>query len=130
MTSTVQRELQELRAAAESYGARHVHLKHFAYPPGVRMAVNLTVDFDAMLLRRVHNEPPMQLAKGEFGGRVGIWRLLELFASHGIHAAVAQKARCKRMRVIMGEKSPLQSVRAWTRRWPGGTHENPKAIIP
>src|SRR5262249_34788387 len=44
--------------------------------------------------------------------------------------AVAQKARCKRMRVIMGEKSPLQSVRAWTRRWPGGTHENPKAIIP
>jgi len=65
MTSTMQHELQELRAAAESHGARHVHLEHFAYPPGIRMAVNLTVDFDAMLLRRVHNEPPMQLAKGE-----------------------------------------------------------------
>lgn len=49
MTSTMQRELQELRAAAESYGARHVHLEHFAYPPGIRMAVNLTVDFDAIL---------------------------------------------------------------------------------
>jgi len=32
-----------------------------------------------MLLRRLLNEPPMQLAKGGFGGRVGIWRLVELF---------------------------------------------------
>src|SRR2546430_16991091 len=63
MTSTMQGELQELRAAAESYGARHVHLEHFAYPPGTRMAVSLTVDFDAMLLRRASHEPPMQLAK-------------------------------------------------------------------
>src|SRR5689334_7905112 len=93
MTSTTQRELQELRAAAESYGARHVHLEHFAYPPGTRMAVNLTVDFDAMLLRRASNEPPMQLAKGEFGGRVGIWRLLELFASHGLHATIFTPGR-------------------------------------
>src|SRR2546427_13297943 len=93
MTSTMQHELQELRAAAESHGARHVHLEHFAYPPGIRMAVNLTVDFDAMLLRRVHNEPAMQLAKGEFGGRVGIWRLLELFASHGIHATIFTPGR-------------------------------------
>jgi hypothetical protein len=36
----------------------------------VRIAVNFTADFDAMLLRRLFNEPPMQLAKGEFGGRV------------------------------------------------------------
>jgi len=56
MTSTMQRELQELRAAAESHSARHVHLEHFAYPPGIRMAVNLTVDSDAMLLRRVHTQ--------------------------------------------------------------------------
>src|SRR5437763_1111357 len=33
----------------------------------------------AEMLRRLLNEPPMQLAKGEFGGRVGIWRLVELF---------------------------------------------------
>jgi hypothetical protein len=61
MTRTLQHELQELRAAAARYSTRHVHLEHFAYLPGIRMAVNLTVDFDAMLLRRVHNEPPMQL---------------------------------------------------------------------
>src|ERR1700740_2332947 len=97
MTSTVQRELQELRAAAESYGARHVHLEHFAYPPGVRMAVNLTADFDAMLLRRLHNEPAMQLAKGEFGGRVGIWRLIELFDSHTTKAAVFTGGRICRL---------------------------------
>src|SRR5246500_1394278 len=93
MSSTMQRELQELRAAAESYGARHVHLEHFAYPPGIRMAVSLTVDFDAMLLRRASHEPPMQLAKGEFGGRVGIWRLLELFASHDIKATIFTPGR-------------------------------------
>jgi peptidoglycan-N-acetylglucosamine deacetylase len=93
MTSTMQGELQELRAAAESYGARHVHLEHFAYPPGTRMAVSLTVDFDAMLLRRASHEPPMQLAKGEFGGRVGIWRLLELFAAHRLHATIFTPGR-------------------------------------
>jgi peptidoglycan/xylan/chitin deacetylase (PgdA/CDA1 family) len=86
-------ELQELREAAESHGARHVHLEQFSYPPGIRMAVNLTVDFDAMLLRRVSNEPPMQLAKGEFGGRVGIWRLLELFDAHGVHATIFTPGR-------------------------------------
>jgi hypothetical protein len=36
----------------------------------MRIAVNFTAEFDAMLLRRLHNEPPMQLAKGEFGDRV------------------------------------------------------------
>ena len=41
-----------------------------------------------MLLRRLLNEPPMQLAKGEFGGRVGIWRLIALFDSHGINATI------------------------------------------
>ena len=52
------------------------------------MAVNFTADFDAMLLRRLMHEPPMQLAKGEFGGRVGIWRLIALFDSHGIKATI------------------------------------------
>src|SRR5262249_37686782 len=93
MTSTVQSELQELRAAAESYGARHVHFEHFAYPPGVRMAGNPTVDFEANAVRGINNEPPMQLAKGEFGGRVGIWRLLELFASHGVQATIFTPGR-------------------------------------
>jgi peptidoglycan-N-acetylglucosamine deacetylase len=55
--------------------------------------VNFTADFDAMLLRRVLNEPPMQLAKGEFGGRVGIWRLIELFDSHAIKATIFTPGR-------------------------------------
>ena len=46
-----------------------------------------------MLLRRLLNEPPMQLAKGEFGGRVGIWRLIELFDSHSINATIFTPGR-------------------------------------
>jgi peptidoglycan/xylan/chitin deacetylase (PgdA/CDA1 family) len=93
MTGKLTVELQELRAAAELNRARHIHIDPFSYPTGTRMAVNLTVDFDAMLLRRLSNEPPMQLAKGEFGGRVGIWRLLELFDAHGIKATIFTPGR-------------------------------------
>jgi peptidoglycan-N-acetylglucosamine deacetylase len=46
-----------------------------------------------MLLRRLLNEPPMQLAKGEFGGRVGIWRLVELFDRHNIKATIFTPGR-------------------------------------
>ena len=55
--------------------------------------MNFTADFDAMLLRRLLNEPPMQLAKGEFGGRVGIWRLIELFDAHDIKATIFTPGR-------------------------------------
>jgi peptidoglycan/xylan/chitin deacetylase (PgdA/CDA1 family) len=58
------------------------------WPDGARIAVNFTADFDAMLLRRVLGEPPMQLAKGEFGGRVGVWRLLELFDRHEVRTTL------------------------------------------
>jgi peptidoglycan/xylan/chitin deacetylase (PgdA/CDA1 family) len=54
------------------------------WPAEQRIAVNFTADFDAMLLRRLLDEPQMQLAKGEFGGRVGVWRLLELFDRRNI----------------------------------------------
>jgi peptidoglycan/xylan/chitin deacetylase (PgdA/CDA1 family) len=46
-----------------------------------------------MLLRRLLNEPPMQPAKGEFGGRVGIWRLIELFDLHGVKATIFTPGR-------------------------------------
>lgn len=86
-------ELEALRAAAETTAARHEVIEQIAWPEGARIAVNVTADFDAMLLRRLLNEPPMQLAKGEFGGRVGIWRLLELFGSHGIQATIFTPGR-------------------------------------
>jgi peptidoglycan/xylan/chitin deacetylase (PgdA/CDA1 family) len=93
MTSQLQREIDELTAAANGFDAQHEPIAGFGYPAGVRIAVNFTVDFDAMLLRRLLNEPPMQLAKGEFGGRVGIWRLIELFDSHGVKATIFTPGR-------------------------------------
>ena len=80
--------LDELKAAAQRYSNHHQRIGKLVWPNGARIAVNFTADFDAMLLRRLNNEPPMQLAKGEFGGRVGIWRLIELFDQHRIKATI------------------------------------------
>src|SRR5437016_9754191 len=93
MASQLDRDLAELRQVSESYAARHQFIPDFSYPPGVRIAVNFTLDFDSMLLRRLLNEPPMQLAKGEFGGRVGIWRLIELFDAHKVKATIFTPGR-------------------------------------
>ena len=86
-------ELAELTRVAQAYDSRHDFIDSIAWPGGAQIAVNLTVDFDAMLLRRLMNEPPMQLAKGEFGGRVGIWRLLELFQSRQVKATIFTPGR-------------------------------------
>src|SRR5438445_11845951 len=93
MASQLDRDLAELRQAAGAYSARHQFIPDFGYPPGVRIAVNFTLDFDSMLLRRLLNAPPMPLAKGEFGGRVGIWRLMELFEAHGVRATILTPGR-------------------------------------
>ncbi|MGE3876929.1 MAG: polysaccharide deacetylase family protein [Parvibaculaceae bacterium] len=79
--------------ASRRHDARHVPIRDFAYPAGVRIAINFTLDFDAMLLRRLWNEPPLQRAKGEFGGRVGIWRLIDLFNAHGVKVTVFTPGR-------------------------------------
>lgn len=93
MSGRLSREIESLEATAKDYGARHAFIADFAYPPDIQIAVNFTCDFDAMLFRRVLNEPPMQLAQGEFGGRVGIWRLIELFDSHAIKATIFTPGR-------------------------------------
>ena len=93
MTDQLEQELLVLAAAAHAYDRRHQRITGLTWPDGARIAVNFTADFDAMLLRRLLNEPPMQLAKGEFGGRVGIWRLLDLFNSHGIKATIFTPGR-------------------------------------
>ena len=79
-------DLGEWSAAARDAEACHESIRDFCLPDGASIAVNFTADFDAMLFRRALNEPPMQKAKGEFGGRVGIWRLIELFDSHDVKA--------------------------------------------
>jgi peptidoglycan/xylan/chitin deacetylase (PgdA/CDA1 family) len=93
LANGLDRDIAALKAKAADYGARHRIIDKCAWPDGVRIAVNFTADFDAMLLRRVLNEPPLQLAKGEFGGRVGIWRLIELFDSHAIKATIFTPGR-------------------------------------
>src|SRR5215472_2654932 len=93
MTSQPEQEVADLCAVAQRYDARHQRITDLTWPGGARIAVNLTADFDAMLLRRLLNEPPMQLAKGEFGGRVGIWRLIELFDAHAIKATIFTPGR-------------------------------------
>jgi peptidoglycan-N-acetylglucosamine deacetylase len=93
MDSALTQEIADVTAAAADYAAHHQRIEQLSYPPGIRLAVNFTADFDAMLLRRLMNEPPMQLAKGEFGGRVGIWRLIELFDSHGVKATIFTPGR-------------------------------------
>jgi peptidoglycan/xylan/chitin deacetylase (PgdA/CDA1 family) len=91
--TALDRDIALLKAKAADYDARHHVVKAFDWPQGVRIAVNFTADFDAMLLRRVLNEPPLQLAQGEFGGRVGIWRLIELFDSHSVKATIFTPGR-------------------------------------
>jgi peptidoglycan/xylan/chitin deacetylase (PgdA/CDA1 family) len=93
MSDSLSAELASLKAAAAHNGGRFQRLDDLCWPKDARIAVNITVDFDAMLLRRLNNEPPMELAKGEFGGRVGVWRLLELFAAHDIKATIFTPGR-------------------------------------
>ena len=77
-----QEGIASLNTVAQDYAARFERIDNLVWPKGMRIAVNFTAEFDAMLLRRLHNEPPMQLAKGEFGDRVGVWRPIELFDAH------------------------------------------------
>lgn len=90
---TLEQEIAEVTRTARGYEARHQFIEDFHYPDGIKVAVNFTCDFDAMLLRRLLNEPPGQLAQGEFGGRVGIWRLIELFSSHDVKATIFTPGR-------------------------------------
>src|SRR5260370_33256692 len=88
MTVTdLDQHLAELQSAADAYAARHQFVEDLTWPQGVRIAVAFTCDFDAMLVRQLLKEPPMQLAKGEFGGRAGVWRLVERLEAQGVMAA-------------------------------------------
>ncbi|MCP3990172.1 MAG: polysaccharide deacetylase family protein [Actinomycetia bacterium] len=93
MTDTDLAEPDDLARAAAQTNQRYWFIDTVDYPDGVRMAVNFTCDFDTMLLRRVLEEPPMQRAQGEFGGRVGIWRLIDLFDSHDVKATIFTPGR-------------------------------------
>ena len=53
-----------------------------------RLTVALTVDSDFISDAIRRGDPPVKLSHGEFGARVGMPRLLELFAAHGIPSTV------------------------------------------
>ena len=93
MPNTLADEIASLKRVAATRAARHEHIDDLAWPDGMRIAVNFTLDYDAMLRRRLSDEPPLQMAKGEFGGRVGIWRLIELFDHHRVKATVFTPGR-------------------------------------
>ena len=97
MTHPLDQEVEALAQVALAHDRRHQRIPDLTWPDGARIAVNFTADFDAMLLRRLLNEPPMQLAKGEFGGRVGIWRLLALFDAHHVKATIFTPGRIREL---------------------------------
>ena len=70
MSAELKDRAAQLAAAAVANTERYQLLEQIDYPDSVRIAVNFTCDFDAMLLRRLLNEPVPQRAQGEFGGRV------------------------------------------------------------
>lgn len=56
-------------------------------PPGKRLAVALSADFDAQSLWMAAGlTSPAYLSRGEFGAFVGLPRVLDLFGRHGIRA--------------------------------------------
>jgi peptidoglycan-N-acetylglucosamine deacetylase len=82
-----------LLRASDLHRRRRLPIADFRYPDGVTIAVNFTLDFDAMLFRRLLEEPAGQRAMGEFGGRVGVWRLLDMFDAHGVKATLFTPGR-------------------------------------
>ena len=76
----------DINAASGRPSGRYHLIPNFAYPSGTRLAVNFCVAYDVMIKRVLGNEPAMERTQGEFGGRVGVWRLLELFNRHGVNA--------------------------------------------
>ena len=93
MDPAARERIDTLVAKGTAYQDRYEFIDDLTWPDGARIAVNFTADFDAMLFRRILNEPALQLAKGEFGGRVGIWRLIELFDTHDIKATIFTPGR-------------------------------------
>ena len=133
MTDALDQHVAALRETSVAYASRHHVITEPAWPNGARMAVNVTADFDAMLLRRLLNEPASQLAKGEFGGRVGIWRLIELFDSHGIGATIFTPGRICELypqAVLAASRSGHEIAdHMWEHRVPGDTPDHRPCYI-
>lgn len=65
----------------------------FKYPDGKKMAVSFCLDYDSMLQRKLNKEPVQEWAKGEYGGRTGIWRFLEVWGENDIRGTLFTPGR-------------------------------------
>lgn len=61
-------------------------IPNFSLPKDAKVVINLTLDFDVTVYRRFLREPRLWVAQGEFGGRVAVWRYLDMFRELGIKA--------------------------------------------
>jgi hypothetical protein len=94
MTPTdLDQQLREVQSAAYTYAGRHQFIRTSPGPKVPALRSTSPAISTQCLLRRLLNEPPMQLAKGEFGGRVGIWRLVEFFDAHQVKATIFTPGR-------------------------------------
>ena len=83
----------EIEAESLKYPFKYSRIENFEYPAGIRLAVNFSVNYDAKLTRRIKNEPIMGITQGEFGARVGIWRLMDLFDKYDINLTIFTPGR-------------------------------------
>lgn len=93
MDPVLEDQARRIGEAGRLNSSRYQWLEKIEYPNDTRIAVNFTLDFDTMLLRRAKEEPVPQRSQGEFGGRVGIWRLLELFDRQSVKATIFTPGR-------------------------------------
>ena len=63
-------------------------LSKVTWPNGARCAVTFTFDFDAQSVFLAIKADATQVTQGEFGARVGIWRLLDLFDKLNIKVTI------------------------------------------
>jgi len=67
-----------------SSGRLITRIPDLKWPEGVRCVVNVTLDYDAQMARVSNREPRLEATEGEFGGRTGIWRLLDVCSENDV----------------------------------------------
>lgn len=81
--------MQEAPLMLKNKTARRIKdIPGFVFPGGVKVIINFTVDFDAMIFRKFLREPKLWCAQGEFGGRTGLWRLLDVFGEFDVRTTL------------------------------------------
>ena len=114
--------MQEAPLMLKNKTARRIKdIPGFVFPGGVKVIINFTVDFDAMIFRKFLREPKLWCAQGEFGGRTGLWRLLDVFGEFDVRTTLADGA------LISGSAPARRAGRARSRQSHVGSPHPPDA---